>query len=123
MTEGYRADPGSGQSKLSALRTALKAFVECRDTVEIAEAIGLLEEFKARLLVKSVVAELGAEPSESTHAEDQLLTVEEAAQVLGQTAKWVYRHADGLPFTRRLSRRNLRFSKLGLQKYLARKRS
>lgn len=121
MMEGYGPDPGS--TTLLALRTALKAFAECRDSAEIAEAIGLLEEFKARLLVKSVVAELGAKPSESTHPEDQLLTVDEAAQVLGQTTKWLYRHADKLPFTRRLSRRNLRFSKLGLQKYVARKRS
>jgi len=54
---------------------------------------------------------------------DQLLNPEEAATRLGVTVKWLYRHAKQLPFTRRLSRKALRFSEQGLQRWLAAKRA
>ncbi len=50
---------------------------------------------------------------------DQLLTAEEAAKVLGVSPRWVYRHASGLPFTRRLSPKAIRFNQAGLRKWLA----
>jgi predicted DNA-binding transcriptional regulator AlpA len=51
---------------------------------------------------------------------DRLLTPEETAGVLGVSLRWLYRHADRLPFTRRLSRKCLRFSESGVYKYLGR---
>lgn len=53
--------------------------------------------------------------------EDRLLTPEEAATFLGTTPRWLYRHARRLPFTRRLSRKALRFSEAGLRRWLAAK--
>lgn len=49
--------------------------------------------------------------------EDRLLTVDEAAKILNLPKDAVYRRADDFPFTVRLGRR-LRFSLLGLQKFL-----
>jgi hypothetical protein len=53
---------------------------------------------------------------------DRLLTAEDAARRLGTTPRWLYRHARQLPFTRRLSRKALRFSEAGLARYLASRR-
>ncbi len=51
--------------------------------------------------------------------EDHLLTVDEAAGVLAVERTWMYRHADTLPFTRRLSTGTLRFSSDELQRWMA----
>lgn len=58
----------------------------------------------------------------NTVPEDELLTVEETAGVLKTTTDWLYRHARQLPFTVRPGPGQVRFSKLGLQEYLRRKR-
>ncbi|HEY6368060.1 MAG TPA: helix-turn-helix domain-containing protein [Candidatus Binatia bacterium] len=52
-----------------------------------------------------------------------LLTPEKTAELMGVEVRWLYRHAKQLPFTRKLSRRVLRFSEAGLRKWLAAKRS
>jgi predicted DNA-binding transcriptional regulator AlpA len=49
---------------------------------------------------------------------DRLLDAREAARILGVEPRWLYRRADRLPFTRRLSPRTLRFSELGLQRWI-----
>lgn len=51
---------------------------------------------------------------------DQLLTQPEAALRLGVTTAWLARHASGLPFTRRLGHRTLRFSSRGIDRWLSR---
>ncbi len=61
-------------------------------------------------------------PPVSSGDADQLLTVDDASRILEVTPKWLYRHADRLPFTRRLSRKALRFSEAGLRKWLATRR-
>jgi hypothetical protein len=53
---------------------------------------------------------------------DELLTPEQAAEILGQDVRWLYRHAKKLPFTRRISRKNLRFSEAGLRRWIAAKK-
>jgi len=50
---------------------------------------------------------------------DRLLTVRQAAPVLGMSEDWLYRHADRLPFTCRTGRRTVRFSERGLKRYVA----
>src|SRR5436309_582188 len=52
-------------------------------------------------------------------SEADLLTVDEAAALLRVSARWLYRHAPTLPFTRKLSRKSLRFSRTGITKWLA----
>jgi predicted DNA-binding transcriptional regulator AlpA len=54
---------------------------------------------------------------------DALLDVNEAAKRLGTSVDWLYRHAAGLPFTRRLSERQLRFSSTGIEQYIRRRMS
>ena len=50
---------------------------------------------------------------------ERLLSPAEAAAFLGVTVAWLYRHAGHLPFTRRLSRKALRFSEPGLRRWVA----
>lgn len=72
----------------------------------------------ARLRTPAPAGEAAGDPSEP----DRLLAPTEAAERLGVTTRWLYRHARNLPFTRRLSRKTLRFSQTGLERYLAGKR-
>jgi len=65
----------------------------------------------------------GTSGSPSSIESDVLLTAEQAAAVLNVTPNWLYRHAKQLPFTRRLSRKVLRFSQIGLIKWQAVKKS
>jgi excisionase family DNA binding protein len=51
--------------------------------------------------------------------EDDLLTTADAARMLNVSEDWIYRRSGRLPFTRRLSRKSLRFSKSGLLKWRA----
>ena len=69
----------------------------------------------ARLL--TLLAE-GPQPEKQGHENDRLLTATEAAALLGVTPRWLYRHARRLPFARRLSRKVLRFSEVGVRRYL-----
>ena len=50
---------------------------------------------------------------------DRLLDTEKAAEILSVSPDWLYRHANRLPFTRKLATRMLRFSYQGIQRYLA----
>jgi predicted DNA-binding transcriptional regulator AlpA len=51
-----------------------------------------------------------------------LLTPEEAAEILGQNVRWLYRHANKLPFSRRINRKTLRFQESGLHRWIAAKK-
>lgn len=53
---------------------------------------------------------------------EDLLTVAEAASSLRVSPRWLYRHAKTLPFSRKLSRKALRFSRTGIARWLATKR-
>ena len=55
-----------------------------------------------------------------THPEDHLIKAKEAADKLGRSVDWLYRHADELSFTRRDGRRSLRFSSAGIEDYIRR---
>ena len=46
----------------------------------------------------------------------RLLTTAQASELLGMSQRWLYQHADRLPFTRRLGR-TLRFDEAGLQEW------
>lgn len=49
---------------------------------------------------------------------DRLLTAAEAAQKLGATEDWLYRHANTLPFAVRMGKKHLRFSAAGMERYI-----
>jgi len=69
--------------------------------------------------VQTVVAARLATGLHRDEGPDRLLTVKQAAPVLGMSEDWLYRNADRLSFTRRTGRRTLRFSERGLKRYLA----
>lgn len=62
-------------------------------------------------------------PPATPQDQEDLLTPGEAAALLTVSVDWMYRHAAGLPFTRRLSRKALRFSRAGLLKWRAGRRT
>jgi hypothetical protein len=84
--------------------------------------LGVLRMVEVRLLAKLTKESLKVVPSHPPPQEDRLLTVEEAARLLGVTPRWLYRNAGRLPYARRLSRKALRFSEMGLRRHLATKR-
>ena len=49
---------------------------------------------------------------------DRLLTMKEAADLLGMSRDWLYRNAYRLPFVRRPADGSVRCSKQGIQKWL-----
>ncbi len=53
--------------------------------------------------------------------DDRLLTVSEAAEKLHTSKDWLYRHWKTLPFTVRLSPKQLRFSSKGIERYIEEK--
>jgi excisionase family DNA binding protein len=73
--------------------------------------LGDLEEIRA-----TAMARLTA-PAPAAPQLDELLDVDEAARRLGTSKDYLYRHHARLPFTRRIGR-NLRFSALGIERYI-----
>jgi predicted DNA-binding transcriptional regulator AlpA len=78
----------------------------------------LLGEPLIQAIREAVRAELQSFATQS-HTEDRLLDAEAAAQVLSVSTEWLYHNYRKLPFTRKLGSKMLRFSYLGIQKYLA----
>jgi excisionase family DNA binding protein len=78
----------------------------------------LIGEALFRMIREAVRLELQCLQTESKD-EDRLVSVEEAAELLGVSRDWLYRRASKLPFTRKLGPKMLRFSSIGIQKYLA----
>ncbi|MGH7774321.1 MAG: helix-turn-helix transcriptional regulator [Candidatus Binatia bacterium] len=70
-------------------------------------------------ILKPIVKEAVEQALNGHRDEDRLLDAEEAAKLLGMSRYWLYRHAQKLPFTRKLGPKNLRFSYQGIQKWLA----
>lgn len=93
--------------------------VESVDRARIPALIGAVEALKAALWARlqAPAPTTDPTPSRSTGEPDELLTATEAAKRLGVSRRWVYRHADELPFTRRLTRGTLRFSAAGLRRW------
>jgi predicted DNA-binding transcriptional regulator AlpA len=82
--------------------------------------VGLVRVFEAKLLWGELRPLAAPTPSvRPEESSDRLLTPQEAAQMLGVTRTWLYRRSHKLPFTRRLSRKILRFSEAGIRRYLA----
>lgn len=73
-------------------------------------------------VVKAQAAATIPPPTSEPAAALQLLDPETTAQRLGVRKKWLYEHADDLPFTRRLSSRKLRFDEAGIIRWLDHRR-
>ena len=76
---------------------------------EIPVALGMLERVRTRLTFRALSA--------SAPAMDRLLSVAEAAELLGMAADTLYRRSHSFPFTVRDGRR-VRFSRVGIERYI-----
>ncbi len=70
------------------------------------------------VLLGRLVVGMSPEARREEVGEDRLLLIDEAATMLSMTRDYLYRHADELPFTVRPAPKQLRFSKLGIQRYI-----
>ncbi len=100
---------------------------------DVTRARGLSAEVRGELIARAaavtaaLAAPMIAEPEpgrtarreQQTPSEDKMLTVDEGAAILRCSPRWIYRHADQLPFVHRLSRKSLLCSESGLRKWLA----
>jgi len=84
----------------------------------IASVITRLSSLQTALASRLIRMPMNLNQNESLpEAEDELLTTADAAKLLNVSEDWIYRRADHLPFARRLSRKALRFSRVGLLKW------
>lgn len=95
------------------------ADVSAPDAVVLMGSLGALMQLLAARAVSGVPAQLAPTPASPP---DRLLTPREAATRLSVEVRWLYRHADQLPFTRRLGPRTLRFSEAGIARYMVEKK-
>jgi excisionase family DNA binding protein len=99
------------------MRTELEPILAAARTLsaeELPRLLGDLEEIKATALVRLTA------PVIQPQLPDSLLSIDEAASVLGMSKSYLYRNADKFSFVRREGRA-LRFSARGVQEYLRRK--
>jgi len=89
----------------------------------IATALTQLAALQSALAARLILARTAGEPQQTAQPEEELLTAEQAAALLSVSVDWMYRHAPDLPFTKRLSRKALRFSKSGLMRWRAGRRA
>ena len=107
---------------MSAELATLAADPERVDSVETAAVpvlLGELEALRARLWqrLQSPAAPAEASPHQK-NGSDRMLSAKEAAERCGVNTRWIYRKADDLPFTRRLSGGTLRFSAHALERWM-----
>ena len=87
----------------------------------IGPMLAQLAAFQSALAAR-LILEAGKEEKPGNQTPEELLTAEQAAALLNVSVDWIYRHAPSLPFTRRLSRKALRFSRAALLKWRAGRR-
>ena len=86
---------------------------------DLANVLASLEELRVRLWIRlSRRSEPATNCGRPEPEPDRMLEVEDVADVLSCTKRYVYDHADEWPFTRRISPRKLRFSERGLYRWL-----
>jgi len=92
--EGKKMAETKAEASQGALENALSDLVRRAVRAEIQEIVGLIRQ------------------------QDRLLTIDEVAQQLSVSKDWVYRNGKKLTFSKKLGRKMVRFSEVGLQKWL-----
>ena len=68
-------------------------------------------------------------PAAPTHrdpdrpTDDRMLGAGEAAAMLGVSVRWLYRHSKQMPFARKIAPKIVRFSRAGIVRWLATRRT
>jgi len=112
-------------TKASALGALLEDLERWRTQAQRVEATAPVAAVLAAVLadLRTAVPACDAPPSvprlATDDAEAGLLSPQQAAERLGVSVRWLYRHASSLPFVRRLTRRSLRFDPTGLMRWVA----
>lgn len=78
----------------------------------LVDVLADLEALRVRVWVQLLRRSDENEEGEQASAEpeqDQMLTIEEAAEILGVDRRWLYDRSDELPFTRKLAPRDAAF--------------
>jgi predicted DNA-binding transcriptional regulator AlpA len=103
----------------------LAALVQDRSRVadvpleDVPGLMGELETLRVALMMKLQAPPTPPKPASNGSGPDTLLKASEAAARLGVSRRWMYAHADSLPFVRKLSTGTLRFSSRGLERWQA----
>lgn len=71
------------------------------------------------ILISRMIASRSNGDGDKETIAERWLTADQAAELLKVDRKWLYRRANALPFTRRLSRKKLLFSEIGLRRWMA----
>ncbi len=112
--------PHRAEIDLADLIATLEKAIMQAPLHEVPRHLGELERLKASLwarMMSPLAAHDGLSGTTRPTGGDQLLTVEEAAEKLGVSRDWLYRHSKKLAFTVRLGR-HLRFSARGIERYI-----
>ena len=110
---------------LESIRISLTTLAASSSEVPPEQVPGLVAELarvQAALLVALNRTAAAVQREAQRPDSDRMLDVKDAAEMLGVTRKWLYKHASTLAFSRKLSRKTLRFSRAGIAKWLATKR-
>ena len=112
--------PYPAKADLARLIATLEQAIAEVSPREAPRLLGDLERLKASLWARTMsplATHDGLSGTTRPTGGDQLLTVEEAAEKLGVSRDWLYRHSKKLAFTVRLGR-HLRFSARGIERYI-----
>ena len=99
---------------------ALRAELESSPVAELPAILGQIEALRTETFVRLVSVAPRAATSEEDSEADRLLSVDEAAERLRQTPRWVRDHRNELPRVK-LPGRTLRFSEKRLTAFIKRR--
>jgi uncharacterized protein len=102
--------------EMSLMRCELQTVLDSLQKMRPEQLPGLLGELE--IIRATALLRLSAPAVPDRH--DELVTVQSAAERLGISTDYLYRHADQFPFTRRMGRK-LVFSSLGIDEYIRRR--
>jgi excisionase family DNA binding protein len=97
---------------------ALRELVGAADASDLPDLASELARALAMVLAAHARQARTERPPDVVAAADDLLTVKQAALLLGVAPTWLYRHSKQLPFARKLGHRTLRFHRGALLRWM-----